>query len=169
MRTFTTTHTVYTYDELSDQAKEKARQWWIDGLEYDDLSDAMSEHLTEVLLPKYKMQCDDAKVYYSLSYSQGDGAMFEGTVYWKSWRVDVRQSGHYYHYNSKTFWNTESVKTGKDMPDETAKLFNEQYVALCQELEKYGYDYIEYEQETEVIEDNIRANEYEFYEDGKIA
>ncbi len=28
-------------------------------------------------------------------------AAFEGTIYWKAWQADIKQSGHYYHYNSK--------------------------------------------------------------------
>jgi hypothetical protein len=145
MRTFTTEHTVYNFNELSKEAQavaiEKQREFENEVMN-DWLSDDLAYKLEE-LLKQHKMKCDDPKIYYSLNYCQGDGAMFEGTIYWKSWKVEARQSGHYYHYNSKTFWNTESVKTGRDMPDETAKIFNDEYVAICQELEKYGYDCIE--------------------------
>lgn len=172
MRHFTTEHTVYKFDELSDDAKAVALESARDAeneMGFDFLSESMKYELTEHLLPKYKMTCDDAKTFYSLGYSQGDGAMFEGTIYWKSWRVEVKQSGHYYHYNSKTFWNDGSITTGKPMPSATAVKFNEEYVSLCQELEKYGYAEIEYQLSDEALTENIEANEYEFYADGKQA
>jgi alpha-galactosidase/6-phospho-beta-glucosidase family protein len=171
MRTYTTEHTVYSYDELSESAKEVARAWWVDGLQYDDLSDAMHERLGE-LLQEYKMKCNDAHAFYSLSYSQGDGAMFTGNVSYKGYTFTVEHYGHYYHYNSKQITAIER-NNGNNISDETwSKMFKDfeaQYVALCKDLEKYGYDYIEYEQEREVVEDNIRANEYEFYENGALA
>lgn len=170
MRTFTTTHTVYTFDELSDEAKQKAIEKQRDfeneyGLKHW-LPDEMDYQLSE-LLRRYKMKCDDAKVYYSLTHSQGDGAMFEGTVYWGAWRIEVRQSGHYYHYNSKQFWNFESVKTGREPSDKTLSKFNEAYVALCRELERAGYHAIDYALSDEVLIENIKANGHEFYEDGR--
>jgi hypothetical protein len=173
MRTFTTTHTVYDFDELSDQAKQTAiekHREFINEIGFDDLSGAMTEYLQDTLLPKYGMKCDDATVYYSLNYCQGDGAMFTGNVEWKSWQCEVRQNGHYYHYNSKQFWNFQSIKTGREpRNDQVENDFNDAYVSLCRELEKYGYDYIEYETSDDTIIDNIKANEYEFYEDGKLA
>jgi hypothetical protein len=173
MRTFTTTHTVYAFDELSKEAKQKAidehREFeWEVGMEW--LTDDMQNYLTEVLLPKYKMKCDDAKVFYRLSYSQGDGAMFTGNVQWKSWQCEVKQNGHYYHYNSKQFWNFQSIKTGREpKSNQTENDFNDAYVSLCQELERYGYDQIEYATSDETIIENIKANEYEFYSDGSMA
>lgn len=169
MRHFTTEHTVYSFDELTDDAKQKAIESQHE-FEYEMLDgwlpDEMQYKLNE-LLPLYGMTCDDAKAFYSLGYSQGDGAMFEGTIFWKAWRVEVKQSGHYYHYNSKTFWNTESVKTGKDMPNKTAVEFNDLYVELCKELAKAGYSAIEGATTDESLADNIRMNEYEFYADGR--
>lgn len=97
MRTFTTEHTVYEFDELSDDAKQKAIDQYREGQDFPWLSDDMSNHLEE-LLAKHGITYDmTPNVYYSLSYSQGDGAMFEGKLYWKAWQVEVKQMGMYYH------------------------------------------------------------------------
>lgn len=163
---------VYTIDELSDAAKEKARDWYKQGNDYDMLSEAMSEHLVD-LLADNKIKCEDPKVMYSLSYCQGDGAMFEGVCEWKKYTVKVKHLGNYYHYNSKDFTNWTITKTGEE-PDLTAdewkKLeedFNTVYVKVCRALEKYGYDWIEVEDADENVDDNILANEYTFTAEGK--
>lgn len=173
MRKFTTEHTVYSFDELSSEAKEKALQQqreYVNESINDYLPDTLADYLPE-LLKKHGMKCDDPKIWYSLNYSQGDGAMFEGIVYWKSWQIDVRQHGMYYHYNAKQFWNIESVKTGREPRDydKTERAFNDEYVAVCQELEKYGYDEIENQLADENLIEDINANGYEFYADGRIA
>lgn len=67
-RTVTKSYDVYTYDELSDEAKKKVKdmflQWRGDS---DTFTDGCETTLTE-LFPN-----SDLKVQYSLSYSQGDG------------------------------------------------------------------------------------------------
>lgn len=173
MRTYTTEHTVYAYDELSDTAKEVARQWWVDGLQYDNLSDALSEYLQDILLPKYKLKCDDAKLRYSFSYSQGDGASFTGRIeYNGTWYGDVitnSYGSHYTHYNTVNVHELYSLKTDREAPQPTVDRVDEMIHEIGRALERYGYEYIEYEGSQEVVEANISANEYEFYETGKVA
>lgn len=165
MRTFTTTTTVYKFDELSDEAKEKALQEHTENNYMPFLSADMNERLHE-LLGENKLKYDEQpEVLYSLSYSQGDGAMFEGTVYYKAWRVDISHSGHYYHENSKDL-DITSVKTGNDAPDKVYSEFNELYVSICKELEQYGYDQIEWQNSEEYFAEMCEANEYEFTKDG---
>lgn len=68
---------VYTYDELSDEAKEKVKDWFLDIRREDDggiFQDSCLETLNEVF-PN-----SDVKVEYSLSYSQGDGFNTYGTL-----------------------------------------------------------------------------------------
>lgn len=171
MRTFTTEHTVYKFNELSDEAKEKAleKQREFEGEDMPFLTEDMQDHLTEVLLPEHKIKYEKSnlRIYYSLSYSQGDGAMFEGTFKWRGYDVAVEQSGHYSHYNSKSI-NIET-RHGNDASKKVYEEFNEIYVEICQKLEKYGYDEIEYRLKDETLIETIEANEYEFYEDGRIA
>jgi len=71
---------VYKYGELSESAQQKAREWYIEGMDYDWWDSV------------YEMAIEDGKekgfyidkIYFSGFYSQGDGASWIG-------QVDVRQ------------------------------------------------------------------------------
>lgn len=160
----TLTYNIYTFNELSDTAKEKARDWYKQGNEYNCLSEYLEE-IARDLLKDAKIEIDDIKVYYSLSYSQGDGAVIEINGTWKSYNVTVKQSGHYYHYNSKNI-ELENIKTEKDASEKIYCEFNDLYVPICQKLAKIGYDYIDYENSNEHVDENILINEYTFLQDG---
>lgn len=158
--------TVYTYNELSDDAKKEARDWYRAGNNYYFLSESMNEYACE-LLKKNKIKSDYFQVYYSLSYSQGDGAMVELTGQWKAWRVSVKQAGYYNHERSTSITLT-SVKTGEYAPDKTAEDFEENvYIPMCKKLAQFGYDFIESEDNDDNIAINIVLNEYTFTGDGK--
>lgn len=67
-RTVTKSYDVYTYDELSDEAKKKVKDLFLSWrADADTFTDGCEITLTE-LFPN-----SDLKVQYSLSYSQGDG------------------------------------------------------------------------------------------------
>lgn len=74
MRTMTVK--VYRFDELSEDAKEKARDWWREGgLEYE-----WWDFIFEDAKEAGKILGIDIKdVYFSGFWSQGDGACFEGS------------------------------------------------------------------------------------------
>lgn len=77
MRTITTQTDVYAFNELSAEAKENVKKWWIDGnidLSYIFTED-IEQHLNE-LFPN-----SDLKIQYSLSYCQGDGLNIYGELY----------------------------------------------------------------------------------------
>lgn len=74
MRTITKVFKVYNYNELSEEAKEKVKEWYLD----DDtrvlvFSDMCNEDLKEFFR-------SDLKVQYSLSYCQGDGLNIYGEI-----------------------------------------------------------------------------------------
>jgi len=81
----------YTFDELSDTAKEKAREWYRNGqLDYDwwdsvyEMADTAAKHLGIDIDRKGK---HTPAIYFSGFWSQGDGACFEGSYrYKKGWR-----------------------------------------------------------------------------------
>ena len=72
--------TIYKYGELSESAQQKAREWYLDGMDYDWWDSV------------YEMAGEDGKekgfyidkIYFSGFHSQGDGASWTG-------QVDVRQ------------------------------------------------------------------------------
>jgi len=71
----TLTFEAFAYDELSDNAKEKARQWYIEGMDSEQYgtNDVLTYTLEEAGLPGMKL-------YWSLGNCQGDGVAFEGDV-----------------------------------------------------------------------------------------
>lgn len=176
MKTITKNYSVYTYDELSKEAQEKALNDWCNENEYFFLSDCMNERLHELLGENGIKDLNDTRttptqVMYSLSYCQGDGCMFEGVFEWKKYKVVIKHSGHYYHSNSKTIdilktWDVDfdNEYVGEEVENE----FEELYQKICKELEKYGYDFIEYEDSEEHFMEMCDCNEWTFLEDGKM-
>ena len=163
MKTITTK--VYTLNELGKKARDKARAWYREGDDYPFMQEYMQKTLAE-LLKKAKIKCDDPKVFYSLAYCQGDGAMFEGVATWGKYTATIKQSGHYYHYNSKTI-DLVHTDTGEYATDKVYEKFNDTYVEVCTRLAKAGYRFTEAEDADENVDDCIRANEYTFTADGE--
>jgi hypothetical protein len=123
---------VFTFEELSEGAKEKARQWWREGgLDYkwwEFVYEGFKEKATG-------MGFDVTNIYFSGFWSQGDGAMFEYhrldnklllqfveglklSPMRKQWLVNNayvsgsgRHSGHYYHSGCCThsiYWQVDN-------------------------------------------------------------
>lgn len=67
--------TIVYFDALSKEAKEVARKWWKEGNDYPFLSESIKEFITQKL-ETAGYDVSDLKVYYSLSYCQGDGVSF---------------------------------------------------------------------------------------------
>ena len=168
MRLQTDRYNVYKFDELSDEVQKKVLDNFRDNEDLPFLSEDLSEYLLEIIKDNKITYKEIPELFYSLSYCQGDGAMFEGTVYWKSYTAKIKQNGLYYHYNSKNI-ELFSTKTDKETSDKVYQQFNDLYVAICKKIEKYGYEQIEYASSDVVIKENIDANEYEFTENGRIA
>ena len=88
--------TLYQYNELSDRAKSKARDWYED-LTFNDLSDWQccfddAARIGELLgisidsrqwTNSYGFKCSEPKIFFSGFCSQGDGACFEGVYQYK--------------------------------------------------------------------------------------
>jgi hypothetical protein len=147
----------------------------------------LSDELTEVLkeeLQKNKISViSDLKVYYSLSYCQGDGFMFEGLIQTNKARFRIKQSGHYYHENSKEIfleclfignkevYPTEMNKKQEKKAEEIEEEFNLLYVNICKEMEKEGYSFIESQEKENILrsgfnewkEENNLLSNYELY------
>lgn len=74
MRVATVEYKVYKYNELSEEAKEKAKQWYLDGQEAFIFTDMCKEDLYN-LFGKNNLD-----VQYSLASCQGDGFNIYGTI-----------------------------------------------------------------------------------------
>ena len=214
---------VYQYDELSDKAKEKARDWYREGSCEDSywsesvIDDAatIAEFLgLDINQTAYKTMGGATKykptVYFSGFCSQGDGACIEGT-----WLADVKPDklkehapqdqelhrivdglaeiakeypdgyfkvthrGHYSHSGCTAFdvalpteqeneleydspeYKLLQVKLGED---------EETLIELARDFMNWIYKQLkkewDYQNSDEQVEESIRANEYEFLEDG---
>lgn len=174
MRKFTTEHTVYSFDELTTEAKAIAIEQYRESIVddgYDDLEEYMQESLYG-LLGLNKIKSDDATVRYSLGYSQGDGASFTGAIEWGAWRANVTSNSfgnHYSHYNTVDVTDMTSLKTDKDAPDATVEKLDAIVKSIGKELAVNGYAYMDAITNDEAITKNIKENNYEFNSDGTMA
>lgn len=75
---------VYTFGELNDAAKEKAREWFRTG---DDFSYVAENVIEDAKAIAALMGIGIKNVFYSGFYSQGDGACFEGHYDYKAGSV----------------------------------------------------------------------------------
>lgn len=74
MKTVTCEYKVYQYNELSEEAKEKAKEWYLKGKDAEDFSMFYKDDLKSIF-PDSKL-----KLEFSLYYRQGDGLNIYGTV-----------------------------------------------------------------------------------------
>lgn len=80
----TATIEIYQFNELSDDAKETARAWYRDGIQYDEWWDFTFECAKEIG-KLIGINIDD--IYFSGFSSQGDGACFVGDYSYQKWSV----------------------------------------------------------------------------------
>lgn len=74
MRIHTVDYEVYQYNELTDEAKEKAKQWFLETQDSYGFTEDVKEDL------KCLFGDNDLDVQYQLSYCQGDGFNISGEV-----------------------------------------------------------------------------------------
>lgn len=205
--------TVYQFDELSDRAKETARNWIRQAEAQDfDAECTLDDAATIAGLLGISLETRTVKlmgggsrqepvIYYSGFSSQGDGACFEGSYSYAKGSVatikahapldtelhriaeglrdaqrphfyrlqaSIKHTGHYYHSHSVSIEVEDSNDTYRDIgeaSEEIADLLRDYMQWIYKQLEK---EY-EYRLSDEVIDDTIRANEYEFDSDGRLA
>ncbi len=186
---------VYTFDELSDDVKEKV----INKFREDK----------EVFLDFFNEDCvyyakekgfEDIELQYSLGYCQGDGLSFSAQEYTMLKDLYIQELGEgkektaqlladnstfictgnigRYCYGSSPDidlyienYNSSIMTDSENINEVISNVLNEleqKYIDVCSELETRGYDEIEYQQSDECIIEDIEANEYEFTKDGKL-
>ena len=154
------TKKIVFFDALSDEAKEKARDWYKSGNDYPFLE----EEMTELILGEFEAlgyTVEGLKLAYSLSYSQGDGVSFEATITKgdERWNVERTNSRYCHEY-------TMDIRLVTD----DGEVEDEAMANLCREIavkaKKAGYSEIEYEDSDEAVDESIMANEYTFTVEG---
>lgn len=179
---------VYDFDELSDDAKQKAIDNWYSSEEYPFLCDDILEFINGK--DEY---FSGVKLAYSLSYSQGDGLSFSGEFDFDKWIDDkytYKQSvkrvlkeyvyrvlskanrGHYsYCSRSDIDFELNTYKSYENIDllvDEIISDIQDYYIDLCNSAEKYGYDEIEYRMTFDEFSEICESNGYTFTNDGKM-
>ena len=195
MREITTK--VYQFNELSDDAKEVARDWWREGgLNYDwweGVYDMASE--AGVVLG-----INMGNISFSGFWSQGDGACFDGWYeYGRGWkdllrgvapangvlreigdRLQLVQGRHFYkveatighsgHYSHEYSMDVVVTNDGQDMEP---GVDGEEITECLRMFARWIYSALEQEYEfldsAEMIDETISCNEYEFLESGSPA
>lgn len=181
----------YKFEELSDKAKEKARDWWRE-------ANAGDPHLSDEIEESFKAALEERglpgmKIYFSLGYCQGDGMCFSGRVDLAAYletnnlkteyaglfdgdgealfEVNIEKSNsHYSHWNAMSVsWGPSGLEyddKAETLADEFVKHLDEYVKEISRKLEREGYEMIEYENSDEFIDDALTANEYLFTEAG---
>lgn len=192
-----------TYNELSDKAKAKARDWFREASRDDTFyTDCVIDNMKEVAV---HLGIEIDKIYFSGFCNQGDGAVFigrfrledvnygeleksysnkelfrigrnlseiQGIASDKGVTVSGATShrGRYYDELSMTVsldvdaddWEVAD-EFSRDYSDKITELLRDFACFIYRELER-EYDY---SMSDEAVSENIIANEYEFYEDGR--
>lgn len=182
---------VYKFNELSEEAKkvaiEEERRSY---MEYGEPLYMFDDYCKEKA-KEYGFY--DCKFQWSLSYSQGDGLSFSGSIdaddlikmampnlkksiacaISKNIVIEIKGNTAHYSYAAKSdvdVW----LEANKDYPHiddivhELRTYLKELYMQLCRELEKDGYSWIEEEDKDERIIERIEANEWEYTKNGKV-
>lgn len=156
MRTETIVRTLYQFDELSEQAKEKAREWYREGALDYEWYDCIYDDAARVGLKITAFDLDRRKgVEGTLTMSLLESC--------KAILSEHGQACETYKLASDTLttWN-ESEKT-----DEVEESLTEEYTyALREEYASILQKEYEYLLSDECVDETIQANDYEFLEDG---
>ncbi len=184
---------IYSFDELSAQAREKAVehfQEYNSYLDYDWHGDTIDDFKTILeLIGYYDITC-----YFSGFHSQGDGACFSARFERnkrclekvKSYcpkeeeilniveqiqseiplreKYEIKHSGHYYHeYCTNVYYLGDNNKA--EQLDERFLELSRKLMGILYESLNDEYDYLN---SSESIIEHIKANDYEFTEDGTL-
>lgn len=157
------TKQLYHYADLSPEAKEKAREWYRNGNDMPSLSEAMNEDVRG-LLEEAGYKVNELKVLYSLSHNQGDGASFESLLEKDGINYETKQNDTHYVHSYTMHGVRIDLSTGEETDDDT---FTGEMRAIAKKAEKYGYDYIDEENDDEHIAETLEINEYTFTKEGE--
>jgi len=185
------------YHELSEEAKDKAREWWRNRYEFD--GEFVTEDWKQIL---EHLGFFDVDIYWSGFCSQGDGACFTGHWEDKYVKYDklvelvgeekAKEYGEFFHqmkalldlnatephYARLThrghYYHEHSTTYEIDIPEDAEDSvpdFEENFKEACQYLMRKIYrqleDEYEYQMSDEAVAEAIECNEYDFNEEGE--
>jgi hypothetical protein len=174
---------IYSFNELSDKAKEKARDW------YRSLQDSSDFQSTQDKIIGVALLCgfmEGTEVAWSVGYCQSDHATLEGR--WSAKRVNVEPIKQEFPKDAllrqivKQFaqlaWRSPAlsfVTSHRHIVDQIEEpahstAYKDSFAAV-QSLNTWAYDQLRQQADwlhsEECVDETIVANDYEFTEDGK--
>jgi hypothetical protein len=186
--------TVFSFDELNDRAKEKARDWFksTDFFYADYVIDDVKEVAAHLGI-------DIDRIFYSGFSSQGDGACFEGFYKYKSgWRNELKgyapkdaelmrigealqkaQARHFYNLVASCkhrghYYHSGCMDVGVEHSDDRCRdlqSIEDDVVQALRDFADWVYKMLmeayDWTSADEQVDDSIEANGYTFTEDGK--
>ena len=161
------TQKIYNFHELDkniqEELIEKEKKHQKESFCEVFLLEEMEEKAKILLQQYFGEKASFKKVYYSLNYYQGDGAMIEfELIYYNKLIFINHNNGRYYHENSYCI-----EYLGCDfLTDNQEKQLKEKIVKMNYELSQYGYILIDADCSDEEIIEILSENEY--FKNGEI-
>ncbi len=183
---------IYQYDELTVSAKENARKWFEESLNEEfshetecitqDLTSALEEKGYEGLEVQWSLNyCQgDGVAFYGTLFTTDLVKLAERLLSDKEYKrlkaiakgedfsIEINRCNyHYNHWNTmETYLNDEHVFGDYpkvwELLQKLEHAISNDIKEVSKELERKGYEQIEYYFSKEYAEDEIRANDYEF-------
>lgn len=192
--------TVYQFDELSDRAKERARDWFRQGIEVDDYAETVLEDASRIgalmgidinTRPVQLMNGSrryDPNVYFDLgrgSYASVDGAYRYQAGSVKAIKAEAPkdtvlhtivldlqavQRRNFYGLTAHLSHGRETTRIEVDSERQVSETDRDTLEQALRDFTGWIYAQLqreyEYRTENDTVDEDIRANEYEFTEDG---
>ena len=186
----TQTINLYSLDELSEQAKTRAIDYIktvLDGDFVYDIQEDIENYIKPEFIKSKGFEADN--VYFSLAYSQGDGAMFEGriddiTKFTSNKRAikvineyglysKIKHMGRYYHEKSyELVIDFPELKPTqyrlKEEFDKIEQNVRDIYEETCKQIYKQIESHYEFMTSDESAIEYIKSNEHTFTEKGEL-
>jgi len=159
MRQETVTYTLYKFDELNDKAKERARDWWRDNLDYHWHDDYRA--IIEAFCNSFNVKLKN----------------YEVSAFGQYWFKTDNTNENFRGLKLKDI-NRDNMPTGFCADNDLWFAFYDEFkrtgdakaafdAALHAGFKSWRED-IEYQYSDEATDENIIANDYDFLESGKI-
>lgn len=145
---------VYTFDELSDDTKEKARDWYRQGAMDYEWWDFVEEDGNGIKLMSFDLYRNEIEIAFKVSAENTAKLIQEN---------HGKMCGTYKVSDSflQEFWKTteEDEEKREELEEEYKKAIGEEYLILLKQQEEYLMS-------NESVDEMIHVNEYTFTEDG---
>lgn len=164
------TQTVYQFDELSDPAKEKAREWWREASVYDEWWDGvyMDAERVHIKITGFDLDHGEISGRFTVDAEQvADELQNDHGETCETYKTATE----YLQHRDKLVgeWPKDEDGEFEDERELDRELDDLEREFLHDILEDYLImlrEELEYQTSDENVDECIRINEYEFYEDG---